>query len=64
MADKKLGKFDPKVVYMGSDQGPFICGRCEYFEKPAACTKVSGHIDRLGCCNLFEANEAADLTSS
>lgn len=50
---KQLGQNDPKVVYMGSEAGPFRCDRCEYYVDPEACSKVSGYIDPGGCCNLF-----------
>jgi hypothetical protein len=50
----KLAKSDAQVVYMGREQGPFECGRCEYFSKPSACEKVKGTIDAEACCNLFE----------
>lgn len=48
---------DPKVKYMGPDQGPFTCSRCEYYIVGGACKKVSGTISPDGCCNLFEKAE-------
>lgn len=45
---------DPKVEYMYSDQGPFMCSNCAYFQQPNGCVKVEGEIDPEGCCNLFE----------
>jgi hypothetical protein len=50
----KRAKTDPLVVYMGREQGPFKCGRCESFAAPNACEKVKGTIDPEACCNLFE----------
>lgn len=55
----KLQKSDPKVTYMGPDQGPFMCRRCEYFQPPSSCEKVSGTIYPMGCCNLFQKDEDA-----
>lgn len=58
---EKLEQDDPKVVYMPPSKGPFRCGGCEYFLEPHACSKVFGHIDANGCCNLFEpADESSD----
>lgn len=45
---------DPSVDYQGPENGPFMCGHCEYFVQPNACQKVSGVIDPKGCCNLYE----------
>lgn len=54
---KQLSQNDPKVVYMGSESGPFRCDHCVYYIDPGACHKVSGVIDPGGCCNLFEPGE-------
>jgi len=55
--DTEAGKVEPTnpiANYMGPADGPFLCARCEYFEEPRACQKVSGDIDPDGCCNLYE----------
>lgn len=46
---------DPSVDYQGPENGPFMCGHCEYFVAPGSCQKVSGPIDPKGCCNLYES---------
>ena len=35
-----LAQDDPEVKYMGPDQGPFTCSRCEHFIVGGACKKV------------------------
>lgn len=53
---------DPQIVnYKTPDQGPFMCGNCTYFslEKPNTCHFVSGHIDPMSHCNLFNSAGAA-----
>lgn len=59
----QLEQSDPEVVYMTSDQGPFVCGHCQYFLDPNQCQKVSGDIDPEGCCNLYESVEAGNEQS-
>ena len=57
----RLPADDPKVNYMGPEDGPFRCGLCEYFigdNKP--CEKVSDPIKTKGCCNLFEPHDEDD----
>jgi hypothetical protein len=46
---------DPSVDYQGPENGPFMCGHCEYFVQPQSCSKVSGVIDPKGCCNLYSS---------
>lgn len=54
---------DPDVAgYMGSELGPFECGRCEFWKDPNACAIVSGPIDPRGCCNLFTPTDHGDET--
>lgn len=50
----KLQQRDPRVSYMGEEQGPFQCGHCVFFLEPSGCDKVAGVIERYGCCNLYE----------
>lgn len=49
-----LAKGDPRVVYMGPDRGPFLCGRCIHFGAPNRCERVAGDIQAHACCNLFQ----------
>lgn len=50
-----IKKVDPAMVwYKTSDQGPFICSNCDYFEdEDGSCTLVDGPIDPEGVCNLY-----------
>ena len=57
----KKGMDDPQVEYMYSDQGPFMCSNCAYFQQPNACVKVEGEIDPEGCCNLFENAQSGEI---
>jgi len=43
-----------KVIagYLPSEDGPFECGHCVYFNS-GRCEIVEGKIDEDGCCNLF-----------
>jgi hypothetical protein len=53
-------KLPPQLVlYMGSEQGPFQCDHCRYWQAPIACTMVDGPIDPQGVCNIF--NPAGDM---
>ena len=52
---------DPEVEYMYSDQGPFMCSNCAFFEMPNACLKVAGEIDPEGCCNLFQNAQTGEI---
>lgn len=44
--------------YMGPENGPFMCARCQHFQPPAACEKVQGVIAPQGCCNFFDPPKA------
>lgn len=48
----------PAVNYFGPEEGPFMCGHCEYF-KDGFCRneQVQAHVDFAGCCNLYESIE-------
>lgn len=48
----------PGVNYMGPEDGPFMCGHCEYFDK-GFCnnTAIQAHVEAEGCCNLYESVE-------
>lgn len=46
--------------YMGPENGPFVCHRCEYFNEPNSCEVVSGNIDPNGCCNNFTPDRDGD----
>lgn len=48
------------VVYMTSDQGPFACQNCKYFDQPSACDIVQGPIDPQGCCDLFTKGSSSE----
>lgn len=46
---------DPEVMYMGPENGPFMCSNCVYFmgdNQP--CQKVSDPVNAEGCCNQFQ----------
>ena len=53
----KKAQDDLTVKYMGPEDGPFKCSRCEYYIVGGACEKVEGTIDPDGCCNLYEEAE-------
>lgn len=64
--DSGGGILDPVTAgYRGPDQGPFMCGNCEYFS-PAGeantCLFVSGTVDEGGLCNLFTARQAEEVS--
>lgn len=52
--DVDAGKLPQQlVVYMGSEDGPFQCDNCRYFEAPSTCEKVAESVDPGGHCNIF-----------
>lgn len=52
-------KVDPQISgYMGPESGPFMCGRCTFFDGANSCAIVSGPIDANGVCNLFTPQDA------
>jgi hypothetical protein len=51
----QLDKDDPKIAYMGPENGPFRCDECRFFKgdnKP--CSKVRQPVKAHGCCNKFK----------
>lgn len=52
MANAKVDK--ATAVYLPPKDGPFLCGRCEYFIPDHGCRKVAGTVEYYGCCNFFE----------
>lgn len=60
---EKGGGLDPVTAgYRGPEQGPFMCGNCQYFAShgPNTCEFVSGDIDEMGVCNIFTASPGHD----
>lgn len=58
-ADSPARELVPQVVAGYMTDGPFTCGRCEYFKKlkptgEGACAKVEGPVHEKGCCNHWE----------
>lgn len=52
-------KVDPTIAgYMGPEKGPFMCGRCGFFDGQGACHLVKGRVDPHGCCNMFTPQAA------
>jgi hypothetical protein len=44
----------PANVAGYEEDGPFTCGRCEYFYPPTECERVAGKVASKGCCNAWE----------
>ena len=54
----------PAVNYFGPEEGPFMCGHCEYFQRKGetddgycANEQVKADVEFAGCCNLYESIE-------
>lgn len=48
--------------YKGPEQGPFMCGNCQYYAShgPNTCEIVDGQIDEMGVCNVFTPSAGHD----
>jgi hypothetical protein len=43
--------------FMTEDQGPFECGRCDWYHTNHSCELVDGTINPKDCCNLFKSKD-------